>query len=106
MSVTEIVNDSSSFITIIPDDTLDWDSQSNYPNGLRVWSVLFFPSKAGDQICLKDESDAGPTFFKAIDVEGRGLIIRLPANIIRPYMDLSECTFDDPTKVRITFHMA
>ena len=106
MSVTEIVNSSGSFITIIPDDSLDWDSKVNYPNGLRVWSVLFFPSAANDQICLKDGSDAGPTFFKAIDVEGRGLIIRLPANNINPYMDFSECTFDTPANVRITFHMA
>jgi hypothetical protein len=105
MSATETYNASRSFLTVIP-DAEDWDSQLNNPNGLRVWSILVFPSAAGDQICLKDESDTGPTIFKAVDVEGRGLLIRLPANIIFPYMDYSECTFDDITKVRITFHMA
>lgn len=106
MSVTEIYNDSRSFITIIPDDSSNWDSQDNFPNGLRVWSILFFPSAANDKICLKDEGEAGPTIFKAVDVEGRGLLIRLPANVIKPFLDFSECTFGTPANVRITFHMA
>jgi hypothetical protein len=106
MAVTEITNESSSFITIIPDGSSDWDSQVNFPNGLRIWSVLFYPSAQNDVICLKDSSDSGPTILKAKDVDGRGILLRLPGNNVFPYLDFSECTFDTPANVRITFHTA
>ena len=106
MAVTEIINESNSFLTIIPDESSDWDSQENFSNGLRVRSVLFYPSAVNDIICLKDGSDTGPTIFKAKDVEGRGLLIHFAGNNIFPFMDFSECDFDTPSDVRITFHMA
>ena len=106
MSVTEITNESGSFITIVPDGSSDWDSQVNYPNGLRVRSILFYPSAPDDIICLKDGSDAGPTILKAKDVEGRGIVLRLSGNNVFPFLDFSECTFGTPADVRITFHTA
>jgi len=106
MAVTEIANESSSFITIIPDGSSDWDSQVSFPNGLRVWSVLFYPSAKDDIICLKDRNDTGPTILKAKDVDGRGILLRLPGNNVFPFLDFSECTFGTPADVRITFHTA
>jgi hypothetical protein len=104
MSVTE--NTVNMFTQITPDGSEDWDSQVSFPNGMRVHSILFFPSAAGDVICIKEGSDAGPIIFQAKDVEGRGLFIRFPDNLIRPYLDQSACDFGTPANAVITFYQA
>jgi len=103
MSVT--VNTSGLFTQITPDGSSDWDSTTvpAFANGMRVKSILFYPSAANDVICIKEGSATGPVIFKAKDVEGRGLLIDFQGNLISPYLDQSECTFDTAANVVVTF---
>jgi hypothetical protein len=103
MSATEtFVNN---FLTVTPDGGLDWNCQTNHPNGLHVWSILFNPSTINDVVCIKEGSDTGPIILKAKDVEARGILFNLPGNNINPYLDQSECVFGVTANVRITFYM-
>jgi hypothetical protein len=104
--MTITVNTLNLFTQITPDGSSDWDSKSLFPLGMRVWGILFYPSAAQDIICIKESNEAGPIIFKAVDVEGRGLFINFPGNIIFPYLDQSECTFDTASNVVITFYQS
>lgn len=104
MAIT--VNSSNFFTEITPDGTNDWDSTQEFPKGMRVWYILFYPSAANDVICLREGGKTGPRFFKAKDVDGRGLALFLPGNIIHPYLDQSECSFNTASSVTITFYQA
>ena len=101
MSIT--VNTSGLFTQITPDGSSDWDSASAFPDGMRVKSVLFYPSAANDVICIREGGATGPVIFQAKDVEGRGLLLDFQGNLIHPYLDQSGCTFDTPANVVITF---
>jgi len=103
MAVVETSDISNNFLMLTPDGSSDWDCATNHSKGLRVWSILFYPSAANDVICLKADNDLGPIIFKAKDVDGRGLLINLPGNIIFPYLDQSECTFSNAANARISF---
>ena len=102
MAVTE--NTANFFTEITPDGSSDWDCSESFPNGMRVWYILFYPSAANDVICLREGGKTGPRFFKAKDVDGRGLSLPLPGNVVFPYLDQDECTFDDASLVTITFY--
>ena len=93
------------FITVIPDGSSDWNSKDTWPNGLRVWYILFWPSAANDVICICEDGDSNIPILKAKDVDGRGILLRLPGNLCFPFLDNSQCTFATPSDVRITFHM-
>ncbi len=103
MSFSE--NYENSFLMLTPDGVNDWDCKTNYPHGLKVWSVLFYSSAANDVLCIKEGGDTGPIVFKAKDVDGSGLLSYLAGNNIFPYIDGSECKFGITSNVRITFYM-
>lgn len=104
MAVSE--NTRNFFTTLTPDGSSDWSSATTFPKGMRVWYILFYPSAANDIVCIKEGGADGPVIFKAKDVDGRGLQLRLPGNLINPYLDQSECTFGTAANARITFYQA
>lgn len=104
MPVTE--NTVNLFTQVVPDGTHDWDSKVSFPNGMKVYYILFYPSAANDVICIKEGSDTGPIIFQCKAVNGVGLWIKLPANLIHPYLDQSACTFSTPANVVLTFYQA
>ncbi len=104
MSVTE--NARNFFTTLTPNGVDDWSSETSFPKGMRVYCINFFPSATNDTLCLKEGGSDGPEIWKVKDVVGSGLTLYLPANLINPFLDASECVFGVTTNVRITFYQA
>ena len=73
-----LMNASNNFIEIALDGATDFDSDldltfyglsRNAPDGLRIRKITFVPSKAGDQVIVRDGMN-GPAMFLAINALG------------------------------------
>lgn len=91
------------FTQVIFDSGSDWDSKVDFPQGLRVFRIYFFPSAANDVIGIREGSATGP-LIKAKDVDGRGIMFEYVGNIIHPYIKRTDCTFSNYANVVLTIY--
>lgn len=71
------------------------------PEGfLSIHSIQFVPGATNDIMVIKDQSDAGATFFYAKSTDGDSRIKYFPDSTrIKPVLDYSACTLTAGAKV-------
>ena len=93
-------------ITIIPDGTTDYDSSTEFPYGVRLGAIKFYGSAANDVLEVTHGAAAGPIISKMKDVTPSGAKDTFPNGLdCKPYIDVSDCTFNTAANIRIILEL-
>lgn len=88
-------------ITLTLDGSTNWDSQTDYPNGLAIHSIAFYPSAANDVLAIRHRSVSGPMVLYCKDTAGAGVVRYYPGALLKPYIVASELTLNTAANARV-----
>ena len=81
------------------------DTQGTFANGMVLRAIKFKPSAEDDELIIREGSGTGNVICEMKDVAGGGVKDFLHRKRCKPYILLSEQTFNDPTAVVIMFDL-
>jgi len=89
----------------------DWNHSTDggFKNGMWVKSIQFHPSAQNDRLVVNEGSIDGASIvdFKCTDATPDDKIKYFEGgSFMKPYIDLTDCTFGTPTSVKIVFEIA
>ena len=82
----------------------DWDSRTNFPGGLKVKSIKFWPSAATDILTVRNGSATGPIIGHVEDLSGTGVEdigFGGAGEWCFPYIKISDQTFGTPANASV-----
>ena len=103
---------SESFIQVTGLDA-DWVASTDTPySQVKLKSIMFEPSAAGDIMVIKEGSATGPRLFYASCASGNDQKIRYYAGIdgqgqwCNPFIDISDCTVSTAANASVSIEIA
>ena len=109
MADTVVETVSSGVITLtFTDNGASWDSRTNFPGGLKVKSIKFFPSAANDVLKVRGSSASGPIIAHLKDTVGGGAQdISFNEGVwMFPYLLITDQTWNTEANVEVMFVLA
>lgn len=94
-------------IHVVPDGSTIYDSTSEFPNGLRLTGIIFYPSAVGDILEVRNGSATG-TVISKLNSAGGGVLKEYIINgqTYKPYVKVpaaGENVWTTPASIRIIF---
>lgn len=92
-------------IIIIPDGSSDYTSTTNFPAGIKLTAIKFYPSAANDVLVIRNGPVATGTKISAMkSIDGGTLKDMFPGIVrLKPTLDASDCTFGTAANCIIIF---
>ena len=88
-------------VELTPDAAGDYESTVTYPNGLKIWAIVFHPSTANDVLVVRLNSLTGPKLVPMTSILGDEKILYLPPKTIKIFIERDDCTFITYGNVRV-----
>lgn len=90
------------------DSGADWNHDTNglHPQGMQVKSIFWHPSAANDILVINEGGINGPSIVHAkadLDIAPQRFYFGAFGTRLKPYIDLSDCTFGTPANTKIIF---
>ena len=100
MAWTEL--DTGGGIIDLTPDAGDYSSIVSYPDGLKIWAIVFKPSAVNDVLVIRLNSLTGPRLVTMTSVLGNEIILYLPPKTIKIFVESTDCTFGTAANVQIS----
>jgi len=100
---------SGGIITItFTDSGANYDSTVHFPGGLKVKSIKFYPSAANDILAIRNGTSTAPIITKMKDTTGGGSVdMSFGEGVwMKPFLLLTDCTFNTPGNVVVMIVIA
>lgn len=86
----------------------DWShsTDAGFANGMHVRAIQWLPSGTDDILVINDGGVDGPSIvhWKATAAtDDKHIVFLSPGKRFKPYIDLTDCTFNDLTATKIIF---
>ena len=88
----------------------DWDyvTDGEYASAIKVQSIQWHPSADGDKLVINEGGLNGPSIVHSEATDSGGLyqFDFGEGTWMKPYIDLTDCTYDTVTSIKIIFVLA
>ena len=112
MANTADTTEKDRFITVgYTDSGADWDYATDTPayakTGYLCSSITFYGHKNEDEIYIREGGLDGPSIFHVRVASAADNRVRYfdPPQWIRPFIDLTDCKYDDPENIEVVFEL-